>query len=143
MTSDMSMCDKAPKQAAALAVMYEFMEDEVVKVAKRFVSRVAMNAINSESAKDEEAQALRLEVSNLTMRLHSVEAAMSESKVRERKAREELAATQEKHAQEVLELGQGGSKAMRDLLANFEAQTTHSQKVLSVLTFYVAYIIGR
>ena len=61
--------DKAPKQAAALAVMYEFMEDEVVKVAKRFVNRVAMNAINSESAKDEEAQALRLEVSNLTMRL--------------------------------------------------------------------------
>ena len=112
--------DKAPKQAAALAVMYEFMEDEVAKVAKRFVNRVAMKAINCESAKDEEAQALKLEVSNLTLRLESVESALAESKARERKAREELAVRQEEHAQEVLELGEGGSKAMRSLLANCE-----------------------
>ncbi len=46
--------EKAPKHVAALAVMYEFMEDEVAKVAKRFVSRVSMHAMQCESTKQDE-----------------------------------------------------------------------------------------
>jgi hypothetical protein len=93
--------EKAPKQAAVLAVMYEFMESEVVRVAKRFVSRVSMNAINCESQKEEEAAELKLQVTDLNARLKSLDAALAESKARERRAREDMAAAQEQHAQEV------------------------------------------
>jgi len=112
--------EKAPKQASALAVMYEFMEDEVAKVAKRFFSRASMHAINSESQKDEQLFDLKLQVTDLTARLQSAEEALGDSRARERRAREELAAAQDEHAQEVLELDRGGSKALRELLADFE-----------------------
>lgn len=54
--------EKAPKQAAALAVMYEFMEDEVAKVAKRFVSRVSLGAMNNESSRQEQVLQLNFQV---------------------------------------------------------------------------------
>ena len=112
--------EKAPKQATALAVMYEFMEDEVAKVAKRFFSRVSMNAINCESKKDEELLDLRLQASDLAARVQSLEQALADSKARERKARDEMTEAQDLHAQEVLELDRGGSKALRELLSDFE-----------------------
>ena len=79
-----------------------------------------MDAINCESKKDEELLDLKLQVADLTARLQSQEQALADSKARERKAREEMTVAQDRHAQEVLELDRGGSKALRELLADFE-----------------------
>ena len=112
--------EKAPKQAAALAVMYEFMEDEVVKVARRFVGRVTLDASDVESRNAEEAAELRLQLNDATARLRVLEEALAASKARERKAREDSALEQERHSQDLVDLGQGRSKALRDLLAKYE-----------------------
>ena len=49
-----------------------------------------------------------------------LEEALAASKARERKAREDSALEQERHSQDLVDLGQGRSKALRDLLAKYE-----------------------
>jgi hypothetical protein len=63
---------------------------------------------------------LQLERSDLAARLKSMEEALTDSKARERKALDDMRALEEQHAQEVLELRQGGAKAVRELLAAHE-----------------------
>lgn len=119
--------EQAPRHQSVLSVLHEAMEDAVASAATRFITKATVQAQDVQYRLEEEVENLRFDlkqeraasegaISALRDKTAQQEAWISAIKTKEREARETAANDKERHAQQLLDVGQAHSKALAEAL---------------------------